>query len=585
MFPSVRPFLTFGVLCVVAASASAATVSGTVTAAATHTPLASMTVVAYDTSGVLRGAPAITGADGRYSLSLPAGNYRLLAYDPAGIYATSFSGGAESFDTSPFTSVVTSATLDFALVKGGFLGGNVTNASGAARSSITVAAYNLSGTKRAFTITNASGLYQLVLPPGDYKLVAYDESGVYATTFYRTGRTFEEALVLHVSEAATTSASFRVEAAAHVQGRTVDKTTGGVLPAMVIYAYTAEGTFVSSTTSNALGAFSLALPPGTYRLAAADPARVYATAFSGGTKSFTTAAIIDLSPSETQANVTLELERAAHISGRVTPAANVIVFAYNVDGTAHTSARPDANGDYELVVAPGTYKLAAIDDSLAYAPQFWSHRSDFASASEIFVVAGGSHSGFDFALERAGRISGNVGAPNINVSAYDAAGVLAATTRSALDGSYTLVVAPGAYRVLAFDDQLFYATSYAGDATSYDATIPVVVTADATVIANITLRRGVKLPGTVASIDGEPLDDVEVFALEASGDRAAATTSRGGTFTFSLAPATYHFVAFDRTGRFASQTLDEPVTITQSQTPLPIHFVLSGAGRHRAARH
>src|SRR5688572_30538662 len=140
------------VVSVTVLAANAATVSGTVTSAATGNALSGMVVAAYDPAGNLAGT-AITDATGLYVLSLPAGQYRLLAYDPAGVYATMFDANAESFETSPVTTLgaVDTVRRDFSLVAGGTVSGSVAVTGGAPLADAVVEAYNLSGTRRGFT--------------------------------------------------------------------------------------------------------------------------------------------------------------------------------------------------------------------------------------------------------------------------------------------------------------------------------------------------------------------------------------------------------------------------------------------------
>src|SRR5712691_6591424 len=111
----------------VALPATAATITGTVTQSGATGGLPTMTVQAYDASGVLK-STTTTDAAGHYSITLVAGTYRVLAFDQAGVFATSFYNNAESFDTSTpltLTSAQTLNDVDFALVHGGFIAGSV----------------------------------------------------------------------------------------------------------------------------------------------------------------------------------------------------------------------------------------------------------------------------------------------------------------------------------------------------------------------------------------------------------------------------------------------------------------------------
>lgn len=590
--------------CIFTATLSAATATGSVTASATQLPLGSMTVAAYDTAGIFI-RDTTTDANGRYSLTLPDAHYRLLAYDPAGVYATTFSGNAESFETSPSTDLTASATVSFSLPKAGSVSGRTLSPDGSSLEGLTVAAYNISGTRRAFTRTAANGAYKLILPPGDYKLVTYDEGGVFGTSFHRDVRAFADATVVRVGEEIDSAVVFRVEPAARVHGVTIAAASGAPLPSMTVYAYTAGGALLGSTATSANGAFSLLLSRGATRLVAADPARVYASAFGGGARSFAGAEILHLAAGEFRSGVSLALERGAKIRGSTrstagAPLQDVLVTAYNGDGTAHATARSDAAGVWELLVAPGSYRIGALDESLQYAPQFHRAVYAFRNATFLFAAADTTTEGIDFALERAAHIRGTVTSAQtsqpvaaIRVAAYDAAGLAAASAITASDGRYTLAAPPGAYRVLAYDDELRYANAYAGGATSFETTMPVAVAAGAAETIDLALRAGVRVSGTVRSRAGAPLDDVEIFALDPSGNRTAGATSRGGAFALAVVPSTYRFLAVDGAGNFMAQyfwqastfNAARAVSVSATENPPAIVFELDPAQRRRAVRH
>lgn len=208
----------------IATGAAGATISGTVRQLESASPLPSMSVAAYDAAGALR-ATLVTDAQGRYTMTLGDGTYRLLAYDSNGVYATSFYDDAEFwFDTShPFAIAGAQAVtpVDFALARGGFIAGLVTAAT-SPLPSITVAAYNLSGTLRGFTKTNASGLYHLVLPAGTYKVAAFDEARVYATSFHAHSASFGSAVPVGVTANGTTTIAFPLSTGARIRGRAAD---------------------------------------------------------------------------------------------------------------------------------------------------------------------------------------------------------------------------------------------------------------------------------------------------------------------------------------------------------------------------
>lgn len=578
------PFIARALLACVflslAVVAQGANVSGTVRDAETGEPLQSMVVAAYDAAGVLRGT-ATTDATGLYVLSINPGDYRLLAYDPAGVYATAFDDDAESFETSPLRNIRSSgATIGFALVKGGYI-------TGSARPGSVVEAYNLSGTRRGFTTADASGRFTLVLPPRDYKLVAYDPDGVYAASFWQNARAFADATPVRVRRGLTVAnVAFTLVSAARVSGTAVDASTLAPLASILVYAYTPAGSLVATATTDVAGAFVFSLPPGTYRFVAADPARAFATAFYDGSRSFERAEIVTVISNEQRPGVQLRLERAVLISGRVN-AAGLTVAAYNLDGTLHTSTTSDGSGNYTLVVAPGQYRIAVSDPQLVYAVQFFGGTS-FRTATTVDAIS--NVAGIDVTAPRAGRVSGIVRTANglplagIQVAAYDSAGLLAGVATTDAAGRYALALAPGSYRLLAFDAALTYVTAYAGGATSYEATIPIIVHADGSVIADFSLHTGLRVTGQVASRGGLALTGIEIFALDASGNRVAAATSNEGTFAIVLRPGTYRFAAVDPAGRYHA-TVSGSVTVSEGQVPLVTLVLESAVSRRRSVRH
>src|SRR5688500_1177200 len=76
-----------------AASPALAAITGTGRDRETNSPLASRRAAAYTASGFLL-ATSTTDSQGRYTLNVPAGSYRVLAFDQEGVYATTFASNA-----------------------------------------------------------------------------------------------------------------------------------------------------------------------------------------------------------------------------------------------------------------------------------------------------------------------------------------------------------------------------------------------------------------------------------------------------------------------------------------------------------
>jgi len=450
-----------------AVTASAATISGTVS------PAPGMVVAAYDANGTFV-VQTTTNANGQYTLTVSPGSYHLLAYDPGGIYATSFYSDAESFETSALLNVSANLTnINFAMVKAGYLAGTVTSSNGTPLAAITVAAYNGNGTRRAFTQTDGSGHYVLVLPPGRYAVAAYDPTLKYVTTFYNNRETFSSADLLAVTATQTTLGNFALPAAVTISG-TVTSSTGAPLENIFVDAYSIGGT-VTGTTTDASGHYQLVLRSGAYRLVFEDLNGIYASVYYPNAPSFAASSVV--TAPATNINVTMTL--AGHLSGTVTssagaPLTNAIVAAYNLDGSVRV-ATFSKNGQYTLVVPAGTYKIVAFDPSGQYANGYLNGAVNFETESSVTVAASQTISGLNLTMAVAGTVNGNVtdaitGAAvgNILIDAYDANGFHIARVTSAANGTFAFALPPGTYKFVASDPLQRYGASFFDGAASYD---------------------------------------------------------------------------------------------------------------------
>jgi hypothetical protein len=560
-----------------AVAAKGAIVSGTVTSP-NGTRLGGKIVEAYDASGVSR-ATATTTANGTYILAAAQGEYRLLAYDPQGLYATSFYGQRESFESITLLPVFDGAPprqADFVLPLGATVTGSVTSASGPLTNAV-VEVYNLSGTRRGFTHTDAEGNYSLVVPVGDYKVFAYDANDVFAGEFSLNARAFAEAAIVSATPGAPRTVSFALDRASHVSGGVFDAGTHRGIAGMQVDVYTADGLPVATKITDSLGLFRFTLQGGQYRFVAGDPMRNYGPSFWQSGRSFATTDVVTVTSGVDRLNVALVAERAAYILGRVSNF-QTIVTAYNLDGTVHTQAPVDGSGLYSLALAPGQYKVAAVPLT-QYATQFYGNAPGFDTAQVITLLAGQTLRNIDFDPPPAGRFTGTVRdavtqqpLAGMTVAAYDTAGVRAAETTTNAAGTYTLFAAPGQYRLVAFDARFDYATSY--------APAPLAVSVDAPVPLDFALRHGTRVSGTVSLANGGGVDGAEVLAFDLAGNPVGGATTKDGAFTLVVLPGIYTFIA--RT-QFTSDTIG-PMPIGTAP-PAPLAFTLEGSGRRRALHH
>jgi hypothetical protein len=468
-------------------AARAGTITGTVTSAGA--PLSSMTVDAYGSDGTIK-ASGQTTSSGTYALTLPSGTYRLLAYDPNGVYATSFYDNASSFETSaPVTVATSTVTVNFSLVLAGHISGHITAAvSGALLPNMTVAAYNVDGTRRAFTNTDAAGAYDLTLPQGTFKLAAFDTTLAYAAAFYANQNSFTNATALIVAAGQRTTVDIPLDSAAKLSGRITAQENGAPLSGITVASYNTDGTVRSFTTTDSAGDYVLAAPTGDFRIGAYDPSLVYLTQFYSIAPAFGSATAIHVIAPQTVGALNIALAKGARVTGQVVDRntakalSGITIGAYDASGHLIASATTDAAGSYAMLLAPATYKLLAFDPALQYATAYHANAATF-DASTALPLTGGQSFIAGFSLTLAGRISGSVTdaetgqAIAATVIAYDMNGLPAASTIAGADGTFRLALVPGSYRIAATDPTHAYATVFYDAATNFDGATSIAVTA------------------------------------------------------------------------------------------------------------
>lgn len=585
-----------------ATGARAANITGIVTDAS-GTRLSSMVVRAYTAAGA-DALASTTDSNGRYGLGLFPGDYKILAYDQNGVYATSFGTNADSFDNAPVLHVGSAdvANYNFTLQVAGSITGSV-RAGNSGVSQAVVSVYNLSGTLRGFTSTNSSGDYSIVVPPGQYKVIAYDNTKVYAPDFFRAQSSFATATIVEVAAgAATAPVDFSLSVGGRLTGFVVDRQTGAPATGLLVSAYDLAGNLISSQTM-AADKFDIVVKAGTYRLVVADLTHQYAPEFYGGASTFAGSTAVAVSSGSIQSGLRFAVVAAAHAAGRITngsgqPLPDITVAAYNVDGTQRTTTTTDATGRYQIDVPQGAYKFVAFDNAQVYAPKFFTDALDFLTAREVDLFAPQTAT-VDFKLDLGGNFTGTTrdavtGLPvaNVLVEAYDSNGIVVTSATTDANGTYRLVVAPAAYRLVASDALLRYVTSFIG-ADAYEPSNEIAVAGGASAPVDFQMKKGVLFGGSVTDTAHRPVTGVDVAILDPQGNRTATARSKNGQFQAVLLDGTYKLVAVDPQHRYAVSFYNDaltlasatPISIRKDTPPPSVSFVLSPSPRRRAISH
>ena len=287
-------------------------------------------VNAVDATGAAFGRG--TDDKGAYSLTLPAGTYRIEAYPPqgAGLIPRRLADVNVSADLK----------LDIPLEKGVTLKGRVTDASGAAVERVGVSAFNPSTGENYGGGTGIEGTYAVALPPGTYRVAFYPPEG--------RGLTRKE--IPDVALSADRQLDVTLERGLVLSGRILTPAGDrGVADVEMFFILKGKGPVAEALTSTD-GFYRAALPPGTYTIGYTPPAaKGYLPALVEG---------VQIDQNRT---LDFKLEEGTALLGRVagpgnTPVSGAILTAVNKKGEKFSSIT-SSDGLFRMILTPGVYDL------------------------------------------------------------------------------------------------------------------------------------------------------------------------------------------------------------------------------------
>ena len=155
--------------------------------------------------------------------------------------------------------------------------------------------------------------------------------------------------------------------AVHVKGK-VSRAGGVGLPDIGASALS-DGYSAFDTTTDDSGLYSIVVTPGTYTLYFNDDAGIYGSGYLGSSAAALT---ITVTTADITKNITLPL--AVHLKGKVTHASlglQDIQVTAALDVDTSLQGFTDADGNYTIAVAPGSYTLEFDDYSGIYASGYY----------------------------------------------------------------------------------------------------------------------------------------------------------------------------------------------------------------------
>jgi Carboxypeptidase regulatory-like domain len=557
-----------------------ATISGTVTSAATGKPLAGICVTIFETdnnqNSLFYGASVKTRANGGYVVSrIPAGTFAALfggGCGNQGSYAPQAYDHAPLYAPSPITVTKPGEAVTgvgAALRPGVTITGTVRGPRGQRLGGICVVAAASGGLESeageggaeptagptaGFAVT-ASGTYRLPnLPPGQYQVSFYTGCGNNQNLVDVSFGSQLAPPLISASTGTTSGIDAVMPAAGSVSGSVRSRSgTSGLYSCVDLTGLTAADR-PSSGEYFAQGRYTLTgLRPGPYRVAFApgclDTGSRYETQWFRDRPSPAGAARVLVRAGKTTTGITSALVAGGYIAGTVTskgkPVEGMCVFAQNVSQPLDSgSSQSGKGGRYSVEgLNPGRYEL-----SLTPCAPGSGNLAGQVLTRLITVTAPNHTTRFNIGTELAGSISGTVlggspaaGETEVCVDAFATNGLGYGQTWSEQGGTYEIGnLLPGKYRVY-LNDPSCSGLSYNQAPAWYPAQV-VVAAAKVTKLASVTAPANGAISGTVTNTAKHPVSGVCAITtppVAGSTPVYAVTRGQGGYVLLGLAPGRY----------------------------------------------
>ena len=537
---------------------------------------------------------------------LPAGKYIVEFYPSGGQGGYSYYKNATSYDDATPVTVASGATtsgIDGAPLSGVTITGHVTDqATGAGLSSPCITAQPTGNTTGyGSTCFTDGGSWSLVLQPGTY-LLSFTATG-YQTQWWQGASSSAAATPVTITSGAAPGPFdvALVKGGATVTGHLTDATTHEPVQGVCVGMGYSVTSMSPKSCSDATGAYSLTLTPGSYystQLLVADPADTYAAEYlqlPGGENG-----PVVLTDGET-VTADAALQVGGHLTGTVTAdnngaaLPNVCVNLSSNTFVPYNSICTGSDGTFRSqAVAPGSYTVQFSNYNGRYAAEYYDDATSLQAAKSVAITSG-KDTAITAGLSLGGGLAGTLTLPD----GSPASGACVSLTPLASDGGdplNTCADATGHWTSpgLRAGDWIVgavatgYAPTWYQNATTAAQATPVTVTAGRTVSTiDVQLRNAQPtLTGVVSDASGNPVSGVCAYLYtgwDTSTGRAWCT-GPDGTYKFILdAGQTYKVAVFDpqahyRTtwgGGTTDQSQADLITAPEDGSPVTEDIALS----------
>ena len=537
--------------------------------------------------------------------------------------------GALAFVPALFDTGTRAQSSKLAPTNTGAFSGTVTDAvTSAPIANMTVLIHNSFGSVIASVTTNDSGNY--VTPPlseGTYFARTFDSldymDELYDNIECEDGCAITNGTPITVTVGATTTGiDFALAKGGRISGRITDEATGQPLSNISVRILNPTISLILSATTDSSGNYIVEelLPPGTYYVGTSTSSIYINEAYDNipcQDCDLTRSTPITVTAGATTTGIDFALTAGGVIEGTITnavtgaPILNAVVLIFSSDGRSGFGAFPNNSGVYKSREGLPTGTYYVLTETLGFVNKLYNNFTcapcDERTGTPVFVTAGSTTSGINFALTQGGRISGRItnaatSAPltGVTVRIYNSLGELVTSINSNSAGTYTTgsVLPTGTYYARTASSQGLLTQAYSGiDCTACTPTLgaPIAVTAGSTTTGvDFALTAGGRISGTVTDADtGAPLSEalVQIFA-PGGGVIVSVRTNSIGFYTSQVGLATgRYYVASLRPGGYEGQvysniacapcdvTTGIPVSVTAGSITTGINFALRKRGR------
>ena len=366
---------------------------------------------------------AYTESNGDYEINtLAPGEYRVHANPVDGqndadkIYKVQYYSNQENEEDADPVIVVDEQTMsgiNFDLVVGGTISGQLTNVGGSAISNRRINAWPADGDGNYYAYTDGSGNYTIQgLPYGDY--IAAPEVKTYQPAEQDYMRIYYNEKARYNADVITLSAGSPDATGINFQMVIGGKITGQVSPASAdayVVVLSSAGERVEEDSTNSSGNYEIkGLPGGTFKVLAMPDGTNYAFEYYNNTSNWGSASNVNVTLGNTTSGINFSLAIGGKISGQVVRDEDGQTMAdiqVDVDDGVNEVredvgyANTDSDGNYEIRGLPaGSYKVKIENyhDEYDFVGEYYNGQPDWSNADVVTVSGTATTTDIDFSL-------------------------------------------------------------------------------------------------------------------------------------------------------------------------------------------